>query len=275
MSQENQLHIVKKIVKTNADIHRQQSSSVMPNTSSSSSMEVAPVWAALEQTGVQSFAYPDALREDLHGLFGFAPRRVLDVGCGSGAVGWGVKQVFTSAQVWGCELDERAAQIAQTRLDRVITVPLRQWSAPDTDALVHFDTILLLDVLEHMYNPWAEMQFLAQHLNADAQLIVSLPNVGHKSVLSALSKGDWPYASTGILDITHLRFFTEQTMLALFEQTGFNVMEKRYLTYRPVRVIENFPVRLNLGGCSILVRDEAHWMQLNSIQLGFRLQKRV
>ena len=235
--------------------------------------QAQPAWMALEETGVQSFSYPDDPRVRLHSLLGDAPRKILDIGCGSGAVGLGMKQAFAQVEVWGCELDERAAQMAQTRLDRVITVPLRAWSEQDRAHLRTFDTVLLFDVLEHMYHPWAEMQFLAQHLNADAQVIVSLPNVGHHAVLNTLLNGDWPYASAGILDGTHIRFFTEKTMLELFAQTGFQVMEKQYLIYQPVQTIESFPVQVNFGSWQLEVRDEAHWFALNSIQLGFRLKK--
>lgn len=266
MSSKNPLHIVK-------TVHRGTSAGNDAVGQTASMPQEAPVWQALEQTGVQSFDYPDAPRKELHRLFSGAPRKVLDIGCGSGAVSLGIKQSFDSVEVWGCELDERAAMLAKTRLDRVITEPLRQWSDADVDALKYFDTVLLLDVLEHMYNPWVEMQFLAKHLSADAQIIVSLPNVGHKSVMNALVQGDWAYASAGILDITHIRFFTEKNMLALFEQTGFEVMDKQYLTYRPVQHIEQFPIQVDFGTWRLQVRDWAHWMQLNSIQLGFRLKK--
>ena len=132
----------------------------------------------------------------------------------------------------------------------------------DADGQLYFD-----------HTDVAEMQFLAQHLNADAQVIVSLPNVGHHAVLNTLLNGDWPYASAGILDVTHIRFFTEKTMLELFAQTGFQVMEKQYLIYQPVQTIESFPVQVNFGSWQLEVRDEAHWFALNSIQLGFRLKK--
>lgn len=267
MVNENHVHVVKTVRRYVSVVNEK----VAPKKVST---QAAPIWQALEQTGVQSFDYPDAPRKDLHRLFAGAPKMVLDIGCGSGAVGLGIKQSFDSVVVWGCELDARAATLATTRLDRVITEPMRQWPAQEVKALADFDTVLLLDVLEHMYNPWAEMQFLAQHIHPHAQVIVSLPNVGHKSVMNALAQGDWPYASVGILDITHLRFFTEKNMLALFEQTGFEVMDKQYLTYRPVQQIEQFPVEVNFGAWRLQVRDWAHWMQLNSIQLGFRLKKR-
>jgi 2-polyprenyl-3-methyl-5-hydroxy-6-metoxy-1,4-benzoquinol methylase len=230
-------------------------------------------WTALEQTGVQEFTYADVPRTDLHVLFGHPPQRVLDIGCASGAVGLGIKKAFPGAFVAGCELDLRAVKIAQTRLDVVYTEPLRQWQATEREILKSMDTVLLLDVLEHMYNPWAELQFLAQNLPPTAQVIVSLPNIGHLSTFSELSKGFWHYQPYGIKDITHLRFFTEYEMWRMFYQTGFKVDQKAYLaTPLNLQKFEKYPIRINVNQLmSLQVRDEAHWLQLNAIQLGFRL----
>ena len=230
-------------------------------------------WDALEQAGVQNFHYLDAPRLETHALFAQAPQRVLDIGCASGAVGLGIKKAFPHAVVIGCELNLQSAEIARTRLDMVYTKPLREWSPAECETLKTLDTVMLLDVLEHMPNPWAELAFLSQHLPSGVQVIVSLPNIGHLSTFSQLASGFWHYMPAGIMDITHLRFFTEYEMLRMFYQTGFKVDKKIYLAVPPnLQKFTKYPVHVNIKDkMTLQVRDETHWMQLNAIQLGFRI----
>ena len=232
-----------------------------------------PAWRLLaEQTGVQDLAYADVARPGVQNLFARPPRRVLDIGCASGAVGAGLKQDQPGVWVWGCELNAQAARVAATRLDHVTAVPRAEWSAADVALLKTVDTVLLLDVLEHMYNPWGELEFLAGALPQDAQVIVSLPNIGHISVMRDLSQGQFPYAALGILDVTHVRFFTFAEMLAMFEQTGFRVEETWILSRSPNVHIENFPAQVAAGKLVVNVESAEEWDRLNAIQFGFRLR---
>jgi 2-polyprenyl-3-methyl-5-hydroxy-6-metoxy-1,4-benzoquinol methylase len=226
------------------------------------------------QTGVQELEYGDIARPGVRHLFTREARRVLDIGCASGAVGAGLKQSIPGLWVWGCELNERAAQVAATRLDHVTTVPRERWGAADLALLGSVDTVLLLDVLEHMYNPWAELEFLAQRLPADAQVIVSLPNVGHRSVLESLAEGSFPYGASGILDITHVRFFTVDGMHALFEETGFRIDATWVLNTSPGVRPAQFPALLDAGKLKLTVDDAAEWDRLHTIQFGFSLSPR-
>jgi 2-polyprenyl-3-methyl-5-hydroxy-6-metoxy-1,4-benzoquinol methylase len=235
----------------------------------------SPAWRLLgPQTGVQDLEYGDIARPGVQKLFKRKPRRLLDIGCASGAVGAGLKQSISGLWVWGCELNPQAAQVAATRLDHVTTVARDQWSPADVALLDSVDTVLLLDVLEHMYNPWAELEFLAQHLPADAQLIVSLPNVGHISVLEGLSQGAFRYQPTGILDVTHVRFFTFAEMQALFEQTGFRVDASWVLSSSPNVQIRKFPAKVAAGKLVLDVDSAQEWERLNAVQFGFRLSRK-
>jgi 2-polyprenyl-3-methyl-5-hydroxy-6-metoxy-1,4-benzoquinol methylase len=237
--------------------------------------DTTPAWRLLgAQTGVQDLAHADIARPGVQRLFRRPPRRLLDIGCASGAVAAGLKLSMPRLWAWGCELNEAAAQVAATRLDHVTRVPRAQWNADDLARVASVDTVLLLDVLEHMYNPWAELEFLARHLPADAQVIVSLPNVGHIDVLGDLSLGSFPYRATGILDVSHVRFFTFDDMLAMFDQTGFEVEETWVLNHSSNVRIENFPARVAAGKLEIVVDSAEEWERLNAIQFGFRLHAR-
>jgi 2-polyprenyl-3-methyl-5-hydroxy-6-metoxy-1,4-benzoquinol methylase len=235
--------------------------------------DAPPAWRLLgEQTGVQQLDYGEIARPTVQYLFGHAPRRLLDVGCASGAVGAGLKQANPALWVWGCELNERSAQVAASRLDHVTTKPRAEWDAADLERVRTVDTVLLLDVLEHMYNPWAELEFLSQQLAPDAQVIVSLPNIGHISVMESLANGDFRYQPLGILDVTHVRFFTFNEMHAMFEQTGFRVEGTWVLTRSPNVEIERFPAQVAAGNLTLTVADADEWERLNTIQFGFRLK---
>jgi 2-polyprenyl-3-methyl-5-hydroxy-6-metoxy-1,4-benzoquinol methylase len=238
--------------------------------------DAPPAWRLLdEQTGVQALDYGEIARPTVQNLFGHAPRRLLDIGCASGAVGAGLKQSIPGLWVWGCELNERSAQVAASRLDHVTAQPRAEWGAADLERVRSVDTVLLLDVLEHMYNPWAELEFLATSLSPDAQVIVSLPNIGHISVLESLANGAFRYQALGILDVTHVRFFTFAEMLAMFEQTGFDVTGTWILSRSPNVQIDDFPAQVGIGKVVLSVEDAEEWERLNAIQFGFRLRPRA
>lgn len=231
-----------------------------------------PAWRLLsDHTGVQDQAYEDLPRPGVQHLLARPPRRLLDIGCASGGVAAAMKKDIPGLWAWGCELNAQTAQVAASRLDHVTTVPREQWGASDLALLKTVDTVLLLDVLEHMYNPWAELEFLAANLPADAQVIVSLPNIGHIQVMAALSQGRFPYAALGILDVTHVRFFTFAEMVAMFQQTGFRVEETLILSRSPNVEIDRFPAQVQAGKLVVNVESAEEWDELNAIQFGFRL----
>lgn len=234
-----------------------------------------PAWQLLgDKTGVLEGEYPDNARPEIRALFDHAPRRILDIGCATGAVGLGLKQTY-DAWVWGCEPNVTAAELARPRLDRISIQPTSQWSAQDRELLGTIDTVLLLDVLEHMYNPWAELQFLAQWLPADAQVIVSLPNIGHLGILSDLARGSFRYERQGILDVTHIRFFTHAEMLVLFDQTGFESEHALILTSNPEIELPSFPIQVSTGKLSVMVDNLQEWKMFHAIQVGFRLRRKA
>jgi SAM-dependent methyltransferase len=146
--------------------------------------------------------------------------RVLEIGCGAGAtLGWLRQQKRASLTV-GVEIAEGAARSARSHADEVHCLDFER----DELALAgeKFDLILCLDVLEHMVNPWQVVdRLVSQHLAPGGTLLVSLPNVRHHSVLlPLLLRGRWDYQDAGLLDRTHLRFFTRGTAIELLSHPG-------------------------------------------------------
>ena len=147
-------------------------------------------------------------------------RRVLDVGCGSGGFGQTLKQ-SRSVEVWGVEPVSTAAAIAATRLDRVLESTFNpQLDLPRNG----FDCVIFNDVLEHLIDPVASLQFAYDLVSPGGCVVASIPNIRHFPTMWALLvRGEWTYRDFGILDQTHLRFFTRKSIPSLFLDGGFNI----------------------------------------------------
>ena len=147
-------------------------------------------------------------------------RKVLDVGCGAGGLGTNLK-ARQVVEVHGVELAEQAAEHARNHLDKVwnSTIEAALPELPDG----YYDCIVIADVLEHLLDPWTVLAELKKKLLADGKLIASIPNIQNWDVLSDLIQGRWDYKSEGILDRTHLRFFTRNSVQALFWNAGLRI----------------------------------------------------
>jgi 2-polyprenyl-3-methyl-5-hydroxy-6-metoxy-1,4-benzoquinol methylase len=146
---------------------------------------------------------------------------VLEIGCGSGAtLGW-LRQEHHAVRTVGVEIAEAAAEEARSVADDVFCLDFERHDLPG--GTEKFDLVLCLDVLEHMVDPWAVVDRLAkQYLETGGTLIISLPNVRHYSVvLPLLFGGRWDYEDAGLLDRTHLRFFTKTSAKALLSHPQF------------------------------------------------------
>ena len=156
-----------------------------------------------------------------------AARRVLDVGCGDGAFAAGLRaerrETGQQLEIWGLELSPEAAARARERLDHVLCGPAEAQVAELPAA--HFDCIVLNDVLEHLAWPEDLLRGLHRTLAPGGRLVASIPNVRHfPHVWNLAVHGDWEYRDEGILDRTHLRFFTRASMRTLFARAGFRLV---------------------------------------------------
>jgi len=149
--------------------------------------------------------------------------RVLDVGCGTGSLGRILSQ-SCRAEVAGVEPDPARAEIA-TR--RGLQVHLGYLNRELIREIGSFDIVLFADVLEHLPNPQATLLMSREALKAGGAVIVSVPNVAHWSVRLDLARGRFRYQPSGIMDATHLRWFTVASLKFLFESSGFHVSDWR------------------------------------------------
>ncbi len=153
-----------------------------------------------------------------------ADRTVLEIGPATGYM----TQVMAQRQcrVTGFEIDAAAAARAQPYLQHLVIGDLEN---PRDGARIvgEFDVILMADVLEHLAWPALPLRALRQHLCPSGRLIVSLPNVAHWSARRALLVGRWELEERGLMDRTHLRWYTRSSATALLESTGYRVLQRR------------------------------------------------
>jgi len=169
-------------------------------------------------------SYPDACNPDLLSRIPLAARTVLDVGCHTGALGAAYRRLNPSAILLGIEADPAAAAIAATRLDDVRAVDLE--ADPMPFALpAGLDCLILGDVLEHLRDPWSILAHQAEALAEDGTLLLCVPNVEHWSFLARLLRGDWDYQDSGLLDRSHLRWFTRRTVTEGLKRLGLHVCD--------------------------------------------------
>lgn len=184
-------------------------------------------WRRLHDLGSEALQgmYHDSRRKEITAMLARPPRRVLDIGCATGSAGMMIKEQWPGTYVAGIELNQLAAEKARERLDLVISDKLE-----DTDleaqgiARGSIDTVILADVLEHMYDPWSTLLRLHPYLTDDAQVLASIPNIRDLWLLNEIANGRFSYAMDGLLDITHIRFFTLSEMEKMLRETGYEVV---------------------------------------------------
>jgi GT2 family glycosyltransferase/SAM-dependent methyltransferase len=152
-------------------------------------------------------------------------RRILEVGCGAGYLGAWLKEQDPSREVVGFEAFPEAAREARRRLDAVVEGDVEKLALPYPPG--YFDCILYGDVLEHLHDPAAVLRAHARHLAPGGEIAVCIPNVGHWSILKEILAGRFTYADEGLLDRTHLRFFTRQSFETVLNEAGMKVLERQ------------------------------------------------
>ena len=176
--------------------------------------------------------YYESVRSDLLSLLPAEACAVLDVGCGSGATAqklleMGIKEIV------GIEVNPAMASKAGKYCRNVMvgdleTMPL---DLPNS----HFDAVIMADVLEHLREPYKNVKRILPHLKTNGSVLVSIPNVTHYHVLKMLCSGRWEYAERGIMDETHLRFFSRKTFVKQMEKAGLQLVELK----RNYRLLEH------------------------------------
>jgi 2-polyprenyl-3-methyl-5-hydroxy-6-metoxy-1,4-benzoquinol methylase len=148
--------------------------------------------------------------------------RVLEFGCATGYMSQVLKDRL-GCTVVGVEIDSEAAALAEQHTERVIVGDAEKIDYAAELAGEEFDVVLFADVLEHLKEPADVLRRVRPFVAESGVVVASIPNIAHASVRLALLGGEFRYRESGLLDDTHLRFFTRASIQDLFEETGYAI----------------------------------------------------
>ena len=191
--------------------------------------------------------YFDLVRTDVLKLLPTAKKwmSILEVGCGDGLTLEYLKNNYAVELTTGVEIEPDAATRARERVDRVINCSADVME--NEFAAGEFDLIMCLDVLEHLYDPWKVLRDLESKLQPGGFVLASIPNVQHWSVVRKLVAGKWNYTKAGLMDETHIRFFTEKTIHQLFKQAHLAVLKCKGQMGTDIKILDTITLRLFHG----------------------------
>lgn len=158
-------------------------------------------------------------------LLGLVPRgsRVLEVGCASGYLSRALREQL-GCTVTGVEIVPRLAELAVGNVERVIVGSIDQ---PEVLAQIGqgYEVLIMADVIEHLEDPWASIGRLKGCMAPGALWFITFPNIAHCQMRWQLLRGRWEYTDFGLLDRTHLRFFSLPSVLSFVQEVGFELVK--------------------------------------------------
>ncbi len=166
--------------------------------------------------------YYESNREDMLKYIPQGTKTSLEFGCGFGGFSKLIKDRF-GAEAWAVEIDEQSAKAASEKLDNVINSDAHE--AIDRLPNSFFDCIIFFDVLEHLVNPYSLLTSVKEKLTENGVVVMSIPNIRfYRVFIDFVLHGNWDYQDEGILDKTHLRFFTRKSLLKMFDKLDFEIL---------------------------------------------------
>jgi 2-polyprenyl-3-methyl-5-hydroxy-6-metoxy-1,4-benzoquinol methylase len=171
----------------------------------------------------ENYTYDFDHRPEIAPFVPTSAKRVLDVGCDQGGFAQTLRSVLPDVELVGIDPVAASVRAAEQSYDRVLH-GLFPDVLDDKMPGESFDCIFFLDVLEHMTDPWSTLAESRRYLGPGGRVVASIPNIRHFPVaVSLLFRGRFEYGDNGVLDRTHLRFFTKRTMVSMFENAGFRI----------------------------------------------------
>jgi len=166
--------------------------------------------------------YYDSNREDMLKYVPPGTKTSLEFGCAFGGFSALVRDRF-GAETWAVEINKKAAHEAAKKLHKVINSDATESldDLPDN----YFDCIILFDILEHLLDPSSLLCALKTKLTSKGVIIASIPNIRYyRTLFDLVIHGNWDYKDHGVLDKTHLRFFTYKSIIKMFNLLDFQIL---------------------------------------------------
>lgn len=166
-------------------------------------------------------SYYNMVKIELLPLITEKPNLILDVGCGTGQFGRKLREMNRVSELVGIELYAPAAEQAEKYYDKMYCGNVELLDLPYSE---YFDYVICGDILEHLSDPWSMVSKIEKLLKKDGALICSIPNIRYWKIIADLTLyGRWDYTDSGILDSTHLRFFTKSTFYEMLHKANYKV----------------------------------------------------
>lgn len=167
--------------------------------------------------------YFNSKRVEMIAFIPESAERVLEIGCGTGSFGAHLKSL-RKVEFIGIEPQLNAAEIARAVIDKVIQLDVDS-GLLELEGLL-FDCIVFNDVLEHLVDPWDILEKIKILLTPNGVVVASIPNIRYMPVFKEYLLGaDWRYQRDGVMDKTHLRFFTKNSIYTFFNSCGFDILK--------------------------------------------------
>lgn len=184
--------------------------------------------------------------EDLLAIIPKGCKKVVEVGCSNGVLAKAYLEQNPDCEYLGIEISEEYATLAREHI-RVQVGDIETFTEEDLRQFGKVDCWVFGDVLEHLIDPWELLAKLARVSGPETRIALCVPNMQHWTVLRALISGDLFYQRTGLLDVTHLRWFTGKTLIVSLEHTGWAVVQgKARLFHEPGPEREDFIKKLGV-----------------------------
>ncbi len=152
-------------------------------------------------------------------------RNIIEVGCSSGALAKKFKELQTGSNWIGVEKDAEYAELARRYCDKTIVLDLENCGSEFYESYSDRDCWIFADVLEHFKDPWSVVKNIRSVIPKHGSVIACVPNIQYWVVLASLAVGNFQYEDQGVMDRTHLRWFTRKSLFQLFEDEGFIIAE--------------------------------------------------
>lgn len=176
----------------------------------------------------------DVINQELLSLVPAQARRIVEVGCMQGALARAVRERSPQVHFTGIDIDPEYAAVAARHCNDAFACDIEKIEPARWDKLFPSDCWIFGDCLEHLRDPWLLLRKIRTAIDPDGTLLVCIPNAQHWSIQWRLASGNFRYEDSGLLDRTHIRWFTRVTLLEMFAGAGWKVESGMTRNLQPV-----------------------------------------
>jgi len=184
-------------------------------------------------------------------------RHVVEAGCSSGALAREYRRSNPDTRYTGIEIDASYAALAARHCSEVVTGDVEHLLCEHTERFAGADCWVFGDTLGHLRDPWKALAAIRRVVPDDGCVVACVPNAQHWSMQARLNAGHFRYQRSGLMDITHLRFFTRQTLIELFEFSGFRIARAGPRVFQDARADAVMPAIRAFADAQGLDADQA------------------